>query len=546
MCAHPDGRRSRAGARPDLKRLSDNAAAIPLALAALTIAGAVVRVIFASQDFFADELATYWIVSTNDLGGVIDTVSSTAEITPPLAFSLSWLTAQISLDPEWVRLPAVIAGVATIPLVYLVGMRTAGRAAGLLAAALVTVSPFMIFYSAEARGYGVMMALVLLSTLALLRAADGGGRRWWFAYGLFVVLAAYTHYTSIFVLGAQFLWALWAHPAARKPLLIATGLAALAYVPWLPGLKGDLDSPTTDILGMLSPFDLAHVKLYVGHWLFGFPFSNVGGIKVAGLRDLPGEIGLLLIAGGLLVGAAGLWVQRRRLRAWFGAHEGRIVLLVLLAVATPFAEALASLLSTNIFGTRNLAASTPYVALAIAALATAGTRWMRITAAALLVVGLGFGAAKMLSTSYERPNYTEVADYISAGGGGVVVDGAALTPGPLANFDVESSDPGGEVFRLNIPEENTEPFDIFDKLPEVPGLAERAVAAAGDGRITIVSTVDPTPAVSGHSESELAMQFIEELPAGWELVDRKEFEGFLDLQALVFERRPAPGSDPAG
>ena len=65
----------------------------------------------------------------------------------------------------------------------------------------------MIFYSAEARGYGILMALALLSTWSLLVAVDDGRRRWWVVYGLSVCLAAYTHYTAVFVLAAQFGWA---------------------------------------------------------------------------------------------------------------------------------------------------------------------------------------------------------------------------------------------------------------------------------------------------------------------------------------------------
>jgi hypothetical protein len=515
-----------------LKRLNDSPAAIPAALVALTVLGAAVRWIVAGQDFFADELATYWIVSTNGLGGVVDTVSTTAEITPPLGFMLAWLGAQIDLSPEAVRLPALIAGIGTIPLVYAVGVRSVGRAAALAAAAFTMVSPFMIFYSAEARGYGVMMALVLLSTLALLHAIDDDGRRrWWVAYGVFVALAAYTHYTSIFVLGGQFVWALWAHPKARKPLLIATAVAALAYIPWLPQLKGDMDSPTTDILGALTPFDLPSIKLYTGHWLFGFPYA-----KVAGLRDLPGLAGLLLIAAGLVLGAVGLWGRRAVLRRWFAANDNRILLVVLLALATPAAEFLASLVSTNIFSTRNLAASWPYFALATAALITVGKGWMRIVAVALVTIGFGFGAVKMLSTDYERPNFTELSEWRAADPEGVIVDAAAFTPGPLANFDVEESDPGVPVYRLNIPEQKTEPFDLADRLPDPTELAKRAAAEADGGPITVVSTVDPNPIAGARTETALAAQFIDSLPPGYVQTETKVFPGFLDLQALVFEQ----------
>jgi 4-amino-4-deoxy-L-arabinose transferase-like glycosyltransferase len=348
-----------------LSRLARDSALIPLLLAGLVVVGGVIRFIVAGQDLFADELATYWISATKGLPDVVETVGTTAEISPPLGFVLSWFTTELGtrlslgFSSELIRLPALVAGIATIPLVYAIGVRTVTRGAALLAAALTTLSPFMILYSAEARGYGVMMALVLLSTLFLLLAEGDGRKRWWVGYAVAVCLAAYTHYTSVFVLGAQAAWAAWAYPELRKPLAIATGAAALAYVPWLPSLKEDLDSPTTDVLSTISPFDLESIKVYLGHWTVGYPYATG-----APLRDLPGIPGLGLLAAATVVGAIGLFRARSRLGDWFAVNDRRIVLVVVLALATPVGELIASLVGTNVFSTRNLAASWPYLALA--------------------------------------------------------------------------------------------------------------------------------------------------------------------------------------
>ena len=158
--------------------------AAPALVGLLTAAGLALRLAVAHQSLFADELSTYWIVTAHDLGGVLSTVHSNAEITPPLYFVAAWLATQISHAPELLRAPSLIAGTATIPLVYLLGMRTLGRAAALVAMALTAVAPFMVYYSAEARGYGVMMALTVLSTLAMLIAVDCGRARWWVVYAL--------------------------------------------------------------------------------------------------------------------------------------------------------------------------------------------------------------------------------------------------------------------------------------------------------------------------------------------------------------------------
>ena len=143
-------------------------------VAVLTAVGLALRLAIAGQSLFADELSTYWIVSTNGLGGVVSTVHTDAEITPPLSFVLAWLTTRLELTPELLRAPSLIAGSAAIPLIYLVGLRTVGRGAALVATALCALSPFMIFYSTEARGYALAITLVLGSTLALLVALDDG------------------------------------------------------------------------------------------------------------------------------------------------------------------------------------------------------------------------------------------------------------------------------------------------------------------------------------------------------------------------------------
>src|SRR5437763_12995814 len=163
--------------------------AAALTVAALTVAGAVVRVIVAHQSVFADELSTYWISATHSLGGVLSLLYSTgrihhAEITPPLSFLASWLTTRIGKSPELLRLPALLAGTATIPLIYTLGVRTVGRRAAPLASALTALSPFMIYYSAEARAYGLLMFLLAGSTLSMLLAIDSGRRRWWVLYAL--------------------------------------------------------------------------------------------------------------------------------------------------------------------------------------------------------------------------------------------------------------------------------------------------------------------------------------------------------------------------
>src|SRR5918997_951487 len=232
---------------------------------ALTLAGFALRVLLARQSLVADELATLWMVSGRSFGDMVAAVHTDAEITPPLSFAASWLTSRIAETPELLRAPSVLAGTATIPLVYAVGVRTVGRRAGQLAAALTALSPFMLHYSSEARGYALMMLFALSSTLALLIAVEDGRARWWTAYAAASLAAALSHYTCVFVLAAQLGWVLWAHPAARRPALLANAAGAAGFLPWLPGLTADLRSTTTEILSALQPFTFEWVRTSLAH-----------------------------------------------------------------------------------------------------------------------------------------------------------------------------------------------------------------------------------------------------------------------------------------
>src|SRR5215207_5719297 len=174
-----------------------------LIVAALTAVGVALRLAVAQQSLFADELSTRFVVAGRGLADVVSVVHTDAEITPPLYFVATWLTTRLGLTPELLRAPSLLAGAVAIPLVYLLGVRTVGRRAALVGAALTTFSPFMVFFSAQARGYELMIALVLGSTLCMLVAVERGGARWWAAYAACACGAVYTHYTSTFALAAQ-------------------------------------------------------------------------------------------------------------------------------------------------------------------------------------------------------------------------------------------------------------------------------------------------------------------------------------------------------
>ncbi|MDQ6607153.1 MAG: glycosyltransferase family 39 protein [Actinomycetota bacterium] len=509
-----------------------------LAVGALTVVGFALRLSVAHQSLFGDELSTSWISATHGLGGVLSLLYGTAsvkhaEITPPLYFLASWLTSQIGHAPELLRLPSLVAGTLSIPVVYLLGLRTVGRRAALVATAVTTLSPFMIYYSSEARSYGMMMLLVLGSTLAMLQAIDTRGRRWWVLYAVCSCAAFYTHYTCVFVLGAQLLWLWWAHPEARRPALLANLGAAAGVLPWLPGLINELGSPTVSILSALSPFTGHDVRLALEHWSVGYPYASS-----APLTGLPGTPALILLGLGIVIAAGGalMSADRSRPTRWPLGAERRIVLVLALAIVTPLAEALISAISTHIFGVRNLAASWPALALGLAALLIAAGRRLRPVVVALAVVSFAIGAVKMLEHRYERPNYQAVADFIAgqARPGDVVIDETGqLSPGPVTPLDVALRAPVS-VFRAGSPAERDHPFGFFDPIVPISQAIARAVAAAPGGRIFVASTVFAPSDIPGLAR--LVAPIHGHFPAPYRLVESHVYAGIARTKIEVYSR----------
>lgn len=87
-----------------------------------------------------------------------------------------WITSRLFGPEEWaLRLPVFTCGLALLPAVFLWVRRQAGGAAGLLASAVVAVSPLMISYSTDARGY-MSVALAAVVFDGALRFLDGAPR----------------------------------------------------------------------------------------------------------------------------------------------------------------------------------------------------------------------------------------------------------------------------------------------------------------------------------------------------------------------------------
>jgi uncharacterized membrane protein len=142
------------------------------------------------------------------------------------------------LSEVWLRLPSALFGIASVPMLYIVGRRLLPAGAALAAAALLAFSPTHVYYSQEARSYALTILLVLLCSYFFVRAVEGGRRQDWVLWTICGVVAFYSHYFAALVLVAQagsLLFratsrATWKRVIFCGLVILATALPGLTYV----------------------------------------------------------------------------------------------------------------------------------------------------------------------------------------------------------------------------------------------------------------------------------------------------------------------------
>ncbi len=241
---------------------------------------------------------------------------------------------------EWViRLPVLLGGLAALLLTAWTAARLAGPRAGMTAAVLIAIHPWLIRYGVDARSYGLAVFFTAAAIYSLLRATERncqGRNGWWWVFGLCQFLLMWAHVVSHLPLcAALFGSALWliltsGSPAKKQlalQLLVINALAAgLLIMAFLPNL---LQVPTWG--GRNDDGNLL-----TGSYLFRTLCQIAAGMAPPGTAAGDGIpslswAGLVpLLAGGLAAAATGL----RHL--WRTHRQAAVVLLSLLACTALF------------------------------------------------------------------------------------------------------------------------------------------------------------------------------------------------------------------
>lgn len=346
------------------------------------------------QSYHHDEIVTASRVLRGSFWHAMDAVGF-SESAPPLYYALAWLWVQIAGTGEYgLRSFSALAGVATVPVVFLLAAELRDRRAGIVAAALVAVNPMLVWYAQEARAYALLVLFCSISLLYFVRSLRRGRPRDLTLWGLVSGLALATHYFAIFPIAAEALW-LWLRRgrSAMRGLLVFGAFAAL-LAPLV------IHQASYGHAEWISGNSLGH-RL----WEMGVTFGvgEVGDVIAQPEHPLLGLVpGLAMLAALLLIRFRG--ERSERLAA-------RPVLIVAAAtVGIPLVVAVLDSGKDYVLARNLIPALVPLlVAVAIGLTLRRARRAGGVLAAILLAYSLGFSIWASVSPALQKPDWDPVA-----------------------------------------------------------------------------------------------------------------------------------------
>lgn len=310
-------------------------------LVALAIVSVALRYDYLVQKFWIDEALTLGIAShpLSEIPALLRLDGS-----PPLYYLLlhGWMEwfGQTELATHSLSL---VFALICIPVAYWGGKTLFGTKAGWFAAVLTATNPYLALYSGEARMYTMVVLFAMVGTITYLHVFAYRNRRYLPAFVVALTLLFYTHNWSLFfALGAAaaLVPCLIRAGDRRKVILdavIALGIPAIAYAPWVPTLL--YQSANTAAPWATKPI-LREIVSAVG-FVLGDERAIValvlaGGASVIGLLLQPKlREGSAVWAAAVLMGTILLtaWILSQANPAWAGRYFGIFLPVTLLISA---------------------------------------------------------------------------------------------------------------------------------------------------------------------------------------------------------------------
>jgi mannosyltransferase len=262
----------------------------------------ILRLIIIDQSFWLDE-ASQAMTSLRPLNEII--FNNLQDFHPPLSYIMTHFWIQFSKNEVWLRLLPVLFGIGTVYMLYLLGRKLFDEKVGLLAALLLALAPYHIYYSQEFRMYSMAAFFAIVSMyyfvtllgdkgdkrdkgdrvfedwngMRLLRfARNKQSLRLRLDVTIFVmssVALLYTHYLGGVLFLGQIVYLLIYERDLWRKFGWIYGVIGLLFLPWLPflyqqlqlGVKADTVLPGWSSMLSLSAYKalpLLFTKFFIG------------------------------------------------------------------------------------------------------------------------------------------------------------------------------------------------------------------------------------------------------------------------------------------
>lgn len=250
------------------------------------------------QSLRLDEAQSLW-AATKSVPGIINYIAQDVHV--PLYELLLHFWIQIFGNSViTARTLSFVFFVLTIPVLYILAVRSSDKKIALVSIVLFSLSPFIMWYSSEARMYSLLTFIACINHIYFLRLLESDGEKGIVGYFFSTLFGLYTHYFFIFLIATQSFFLLlqffleyhqeflfqngFMHFLKSKvEILYAYGIALASafvlFVPWVVYFQ--LQGSASNTQPLIPPPTTFNLFQTMANFLFGFQTQYIQSILIS-------------------------------------------------------------------------------------------------------------------------------------------------------------------------------------------------------------------------------------------------------------------------
>jgi uncharacterized membrane protein len=248
-------------------------------------------IVLLPQSIRLDESQSIW-VSTKSIDGILKVNAQDVQV-PLYSIILHYWIQIFGTDITVARIPSLMFFALTLPVLFILISVVSDEPTAILGMTLFALSPFILWYSQEARTYSLITLLACLNHLYFLRFFNSRGDKAKFGYFATALLGIYSHYFFGFLLVSQglyvmayFIKRLWQKKAVRKAhwsffikYILILFMFITCFIPWILFVirLGSAEN-TQPLIPKPTAFNL--IQVYI-NFLLGFQSQAIQSLAVS-------------------------------------------------------------------------------------------------------------------------------------------------------------------------------------------------------------------------------------------------------------------------